>query len=584
MSTFGLEEEDLQDPYGVAGDLPGVTPAPPELPPALPPGQSDLGPAAQMMGMTPDVAPVAPPAAAPPAAALPPASPVAPGSGPDAALETRLEPLPPPPARPKITGNPEVDKANALDWANRLTDYEGKVGAHKALLEQIKAQTAASGTEREAKATEDFERSDAKLRSEFAPERARRQATIDSRTAEHAAAEQDLTKGYWEGKGTGDRVMAALMISIGALGQGMQNAAAAKLGQVGQAKNHGLEALDRLMEDDYKRKQAKVAAAKDSILEARYGMESAEANHRAAVNDNDALFAARWKTIAATTKAELARRGLSDAEINENETYLHALQKSADYNEKIHERDVDRIMKEKHDEKMLARQLRAGSHSNDLAERRLGLQTRRQDTNEAKEWANKNGLYEIKKSQEDLRASMRLLEEHPNDPAIQQQVLDKMIIAARGGGTVTQGAYAQFGKHLGGLQGQFEDRLESGDTGGWGDTSKANVKEALKATYAEMQRLGHEKYDQFQDAFSDSPYYADLERRHFSGMSGYGGNEEGISTHGKTKPKEEPKKPAPMEAGKEPPKEAPKPSFNAAPGADYDWINGEWVLRKKGTK
>src|SRR5215471_2936047 len=450
--------------------------------------------------------------------------------------------LAPTPTAPGPTGDPKVDVQNDIDYHRKLTAYEGEVDQHKTDLAKIAAQAKIKQADKE-KALQDQETAAAQVAAESrAKDRAERTSAMEARKLAHQEAEKDLTKGYFEGKGTGDRVWAALMIALGSIGQGLQNAGAAKIGQVGQARNQGLIALDQMMEDDYRRKQAKVAAAKEDVLEARYGMQDMEANHRAAQNDNDALFAARWKTIAQETKAELERRGMSAAEIQSNETYLHALQKESEYDEKIHsrqeemaEREREAKAREANQRAMLNKQLAAHGKGADLAERRLALQYRRLATNEAKTWADKEGLYKIKKGQEELRASMRLLDEHPTDPAIQQQVLDKMIIAARGGGTVTQGAYAQFGSHLGGLKGKFQDRLESGDTGGWGDTTKANFKEALKATYAELQRLGSEKYEEFKEGFSDSPYYADLEKRHFAGMSGYGGNEEGIPARGKTK-------------------------------------------------
>lgn len=365
MSTYSPQDEDLIDPYGVAGNLPGVTDPGDDLERnarILPDANDLMTPAGAAPAPAQAEAPPIPeaepgPAAlgdelATPGADLAPEQ-VTPGmvTG-DTSLEvaeTKLAPLGPPPQPDKLTGDPQKDLQNDIAYHQKLTKYEGDVARHQADLAKIKGEIAARNQGRVAGVAKDKEDADKKAFEAEAKMRADRDSAINAEVAKQQEAEKDLSKGYFEGKGTGDRIWAALMIALGGIGQGMKNAAAAKIGQVGQAQNQGLKALDAMMEDDYRRKQAKVAGAKDSVLQARYGFDRAVDNHRAAQNNTDALFAARWKTIAEETKAELSRRGLSDAEIAADETYAHALAESNKYTTNIHEREIDRAERERHD-------------------------------------------------------------------------------------------------------------------------------------------------------------------------------------------------------------------------------------------
>jgi hypothetical protein len=256
-------------------------------------------------------------------------------------------PVGPPPQPPRLTGNPAKDAAAEAAFQRELDVYGGKLTAAQIAVNQGKAGANTYGANEQLKlAREGLSRSQ-KEYADYRKIHDEREATINAREAEERKANEDLTKGYWADKSTGNKVVAALSIALGGFGQGLQNAGAAYIGQVGQAKNQGMEALDKLMAQDYRAKQAKVAGAKDAVLQARYGYQRAEDNHRAALNEIDADQSAKWKVVAADVHARLAKLGMSEAEIQGNQLYVAALEKSSQHREAIHEREIDRAEKER---------------------------------------------------------------------------------------------------------------------------------------------------------------------------------------------------------------------------------------------
>lgn len=265
-----------------------------------------------------------------------------------------------PPPRPKLTGDQTKDVQSNLEWSRQLTDYQTALERKSGEIAKKDAEVNSRRAEKEAEA----ERIAAGQREAevhaYQQQRAQRQQAIDASVAEKAAAYQDLKGG--EKRSFGDRIGDAVAIALGSVGQGLMLA-----GHVAGAKNEGLEAVNRQVDADYKRRLERVKLASDAVLEARYQLKDAGDNHRAALADADADRAAKYRLIAAEAAQQLRAQGASDQDVKTNLVVVHSLQEAAKSEDAIHAREEATQV---HRETAAATNKMAGAHL-DLAQKTL---------------------------------------------------------------------------------------------------------------------------------------------------------------------------------------------------------------------
>jgi hypothetical protein len=319
------------DPYAVPPNV-GAPPAiasPPDSAAAPPPGLPSAPPAGTD-GTTPQAG----------AMAETPMPPGATAQNPSVAAPQPLADLGPPPARPKLTGDPTKDNQANLEWSQQLGDYQVTLAKRQGELAKHADTVAADKAKREA----EEERRVASVRqaeaTEFQARQKARQQQIDDAVKEKQAAYTDLKNP--SGTSFADRLGAAIAIALGGIGQGLM-----LKGHVAGAQNEGLNAVNKSIEQDHQRKLERLKSASDSIMEARYGFKDAADNHRAALNDLDADRAAKYRLIASEAEAQLRAQGVKDADIKTNVVVLNALQEAAKSTDSITAREEQREIERK---------------------------------------------------------------------------------------------------------------------------------------------------------------------------------------------------------------------------------------------
>jgi hypothetical protein len=321
-----------------------ASPAPPTQPPPFVPDQPIAPPVADATG--------APPAATPglgdqtlpldePAPAPAPEPPAAPPTGAD--VSTTAQPAPvvpatlgPPPTPPPLTGDPAKDSQANLEYHRQLTAYSDHVQQHGADLAQKTAELNQKKADRELQ----MEQNAATIRNDeakrFATENAQRRAAIDKAVTDKTQAYGDLSKGNgFLDQSLGDKVMGAIIFMLGSRQQALMNVAMIQSGHAPTAQNEGLNYINKLMEQRYQQKKDRLAAANDSVLEARYGFKDALENHQAAIADLDADAAANYRLAAKEAASQGAQLGSEQARQAGLQAHAELMQKSAEYEQKM---------------------------------------------------------------------------------------------------------------------------------------------------------------------------------------------------------------------------------------------------------
>jgi hypothetical protein len=339
----------------------------------------------------PPFVPPDPNAPQPSAAAPPPGPPSAPPAGPDGTPQVvtvttpaapttptpsvdarqQLAALGPPPARPKLTGDPTKDNQTNLEWSQQLSDYQIQLAKHQGELQKQNDDIAQRKADREA----DAERAAAGQRQaeaqDFQARQQARQQQVDDAIKEKQAAYTDLKNP--EGTSWADRIGSSIAIALGGVGQGLM-----LKGHVAGAQNEGLIAVQKNIDREHQRKVERLKDANDSVMEARYGFKDAADNHRAALNDLDADRAAKYRLIAAEAEEQLRKNGADDAAIKTNGVVLQALQEAQKSTDQITAREEQREVER---QKAAAENKLAAAHL-DLGERTLrATEAQRRDTN-----------------------------------------------------------------------------------------------------------------------------------------------------------------------------------------------------------
>lgn len=362
---------------------PQDTQPPPFTPDAAPaPPQAITAPAAASSPMLSDQAlpldqstPVsAPPSAGPAGAAVVP--PVE-GAAPPGAVPPQE--IGPPPPGPTLTGDPTKDTAANLQWHRDLTAYQDKVNQHGAGLAQQQAALGRTKADRELK----LEQNAATVRNDeqkrFAEENQQRRTANDKAVTEKADAYKDLGRGNgFLDQSLGNKVLGAIIFMLGSRSQALNNVAAIQSGHAPNAQNEGLNFIYRTMDERYKQKKDRLAAANDSALEARYGHKDALENHHAAMADLDSDAAANYRLAAKEVASQAAQLGSEQARQTGLETHAALIQKAQEYEGKMLQDQA--TLQEKREAAAATNNL-AGAHLN-LAERQAAAtEAQRGETN-----------------------------------------------------------------------------------------------------------------------------------------------------------------------------------------------------------
>jgi hypothetical protein len=295
-----------------------------------------------------------------------------------------------PPEAPMLTGDPTVDVAANIQHQRDLHAF---YSARESELQKRATSANARQAAKEVEVARQQMEAQERLRAQQAAQREAAQAQIDQAVQERAAAHRDLEGASWEDNHAGAALVAIIFGSIAA---GFKDVAAANLGQVGNAQNEGVAAVNRLILRDYEKKKARLQSMSENLLGARHGYKDLLTNQQAAMNDLDADFAARWKLVAAEATHRLRQQGASPEMIKANAVVADAEQKAAMHEGQILEREAQRAVQAenyKAQQAMAAarfdqgeRQIQAtlGEHRANRAERAREFNERQADKKDAK--------------------------------------------------------------------------------------------------------------------------------------------------------------------------------------------------------
>lgn len=244
--------------------------------------------------------------------------------------------LGPPPPPPAFSGDPQKDVALNAQWQRDLTAHHAELTKRQTALAEHAARVGELRGKKEAEVAAVEAREKKAEIARAAADRKARQDQIHAAVADRLAAAKDIEGFKWDRPHTGKEIAS---IIFGALSAGLQNAAAAQLGQVGNAQNEAIKGIQKRMDREFEAKKLKLKGAGDALLMAKYDAKTGEDAHRAAMNDLNADFAARYKAIANEAEAALRRAGVSVEQAKGNALVVNAAQEAAKHEGDIHNRE-----------------------------------------------------------------------------------------------------------------------------------------------------------------------------------------------------------------------------------------------------
>lgn len=156
---------------------------------------------------------------------------------------------------------------------------------------------------------------------------------INKRKAQVAEAEDKLGKmdfhSYWSDKSTGNRVLAALSVGLGALGSR-------------GGENRALEIVEGAIERDYRAQRDRIAKQERAVESARKGKGEAEHDLDRSTLELDTWKAGAYATAAAKAKQYLAMKGETQADIEGNRVVI-GINAKADEARQKREEDIARL-------------------------------------------------------------------------------------------------------------------------------------------------------------------------------------------------------------------------------------------------
>lgn len=125
-------------------------------------------------------------------------------------------------------------------------------------------------------------------------------------------------KDYWEQKGTGSRVIAAIAVGLGQFGAGLQ----------GQSGNTALDIINKQIEMDFNKQKANIQKQQEQYQMSKDGVAEAKGDYATQLKNLDIKEAAAYESVAAKYASMLAAQGVPQAQI-QADANVQALQAKA---------------------------------------------------------------------------------------------------------------------------------------------------------------------------------------------------------------------------------------------------------------
>lgn len=153
---------------------------------------------------------------------------------------------------------------------------------------------------------------------------------MTKRTAEYDARYNDYKnmkfEDFWDKKGTGTKIIAALAIGLGAYGQAMTG---------GKMDNTAFKIVQGAIDQDFEKQKAQILKGKDTVGLAKEGIDIARKNKDDALKDLDLKYAAATESVAAKYAEMLARQGIPQAQIDSDKSLIGLKQSAQDRKQKV---------------------------------------------------------------------------------------------------------------------------------------------------------------------------------------------------------------------------------------------------------
>jgi hypothetical protein len=143
-------------------------------------------------------------------------------------------------------------------------------------------------------------------------------AKTQEREAEYEKFKSMEFKDYWQERGTGSRVIAAIAVGLGQLGAGMQ----------GQSGNTALDIINKQIEMDFNKQKAAIDKQQTQYGMAKEGEALASSSYAKQLQNLQLKEAAAYETVAAKYASMLAAQGVPAAQI-QADANVQALQAQA---------------------------------------------------------------------------------------------------------------------------------------------------------------------------------------------------------------------------------------------------------------
>lgn len=496
---------DIEAPVAQSGegpaplDLEDIQPTPPSAPPVdlNPPEIGSEGPTMQ----TPLTGVPGAEAAAPTTPPLPGTAPVPPG----------MQPVTPP------------KPGSAEDIAQRqgLADVErAKVNAGVS-DQQLKAAQLAD--------------EDARLeRADYLQRRQDAEKDLAERTKRYEAMKfqdpRQKTKGF----------KSTLAVIFGGLGAAYRSAGG------GDAHNTALAALQKKWDDDAEIQRANIAAAKDSVVQARTRIDNIDEGRRIMTRDADAQLLSKYNLALKQGEAQLKNQGVNQAGIDADariqqlrvgQAAAAARARKDEDEHALNQAKINRLNAQAMRDQRKAAGGGGKSAKTKMAEHRMQLADEREERAEAapvikeideslKEFRAKGG---VKESLEHSERSLSAVEKSPDNPTNWVNLVDAMIRSNTGRSAILS-QYKLYTGHAAGSIDEAAQLFHKLADGGLSDTQKTNLLGAAKTSNSELRGAAKDVYDNFR-RYDEDPrvaanqtlhgHYVATERNMFGTLPGY---------------------------------------------------------------
>jgi hypothetical protein len=340
------------------------------------------------------------------------------------------------------------------------------------------------------------------------------------------AAARDVEGFKWDRPHTGREIAAIL---IGGFAAGLGNVAAIQAGHAPSNQNEGLKGINDRMKREYDAKRARLAQAGDNVLMARHGAKDAQEAHRAAMNDLDADFAARYRAIAREADEQLRRAGVPEAQVKGNVVLVDALQKAAAHEGDIHNREEGhRDQRQQAAATLALARANLGERKREFDDRLADKKLAREEKKESKSLQDQarvdgivqkviqnTGYKESAAQNAKYNQMARTLSGATTNAALAAAGAGQFVKMAQGGtGVISDSDMDLFWKRVGGkLSGAAVDQFINDWTNGNMAPAKAKIvgdaiRQLAKGALAELDRIGGQIETRLQGVAENTPWVA----------------------------------------------------------------------------